>query len=153
MDIFKQGIIYCRFKADVYSKPMIVPDWLILFTNLFGAVKYISIITDEFAVTQQFCILLIIFYSLDLLRHRVMRGPQRRKRKAADPTPHLTKKRGERKRNWKATRRKVKRTKGNMGKITKRNKGRGNTNRRPPPLLPAPVNPRIVTETTWQCSV
>lgn len=88
----------------------------------------------------------LLLYSIGLHRHRVMRRPGRRKRNAAGPAPRLTKRRGGRKRNWKATRRKAKRTKGNRGRITRRKKKRGNTN--PHLLLPAPVNLQTVTETT-----
>lgn len=89
-----------------------------------------------------------VFYSLDLLRHQVMRWPPRRKRKAA---PHLTKRRGGRKRNWRAIRRKAKRTKGNTERIARRNRRRENMNHLH--LLPAPVNPQKVTETTELCTV
>lgn len=76
-----------------------------------------------------------------------MRRPQRRKRNTAGPVPHLTKRsRGRGKRNWKATKRKAKRTKRN----TRRNKRRENMNHH---LLPAPVNPLTVTDTTEWCCV
>lgn len=84
-------------------------------------------------------------YFLDLL-HRVRRRPQRRKRNTTGPTLHLMKRRGARKKSWKATRRKAKRTKRIMGRIARRNRRRGNM--KPLPLLPAPVNPQIVTEKT-----
>lgn len=89
----------------------------------------------------------LFIYSPDLLHHQVTRRPQRRRR-AADPACHLMKTSGERKRRWKASRRKVKRTKRNTGNIRKRN-WRGNMNPLPP--LRAPVNPQIVTEKQYLC--
>lgn len=85
-------------------------------------------------------------YFLDLLHHRVMRRRQRRKRNSTDRTLRLKKRRGGRKKSWKATRRKAKRTKRIMGRIGRRNRRRENTKHRP--LLLAPVNPQTVTEKT-----
>lgn len=92
----------------------------------------------------------LFIYAPDLLHLQVRRRPQRRRRKrAAGPARHLTKASGERKRRWKAWRRKLKRTRKSRGKITRRNRG-GSTNRLPP-LHRAQVNLQIVTE-MMRCS-
>lgn len=82
-------------------------------------------------------------------RHRPVTRLQRRRRRRnkTGPTRRLTKRRGERrrKRSWKATKRRAKSPKRNMGKVRRRS-SRRNRNRLPP-RPPAPVNPQTVTET------